>query len=338
MAYFWAMVFVTGGSGLVGSHLLLDLLRSGQEVRALCRPGSDLDRVRDLFRWYGPQEMALYEKIEWVPGNLTDLPSLDAAMEGASVVYHCGALISFDPRDQGRLLKTNQEGTRNIVNLCLHKEIPRLYYTSSIATIGGTQGTLSEKDLWDPVHTNVYATSKYLAEMEVWRGAQEGLQTVIVNPGVILGPGFWSGGSGKFFSGVAAGLKIAPPGGTGFVGVWDVVRALTALGDHQCLCERFVLVTENLEYAVLLEKIARLLEVAPPKSVLKGWQLEILWRLDWMRSHLGGRKRRLSKAIARSLQMPVQYSSEKIKQRIGFRFQPLEQVLRECADNFRNAL
>ena len=317
--------------------MLLDLLRSGREVRALCRPGSNLDRVRGLFRWYGPQAEALYEKIEWVTGDLTDIPSLDVALDGATAVYHCGALISLDPRDRSRLLKVNQEGTRNIVNLCLHKEIRRLYYTSSIATIGGTSGTVTENDLWDPVHTNVYATSKYLAEMEVWRGGQEGLQTVIVNPGVILGPGFWSEGSGKLFSRVSTGLRITPPGGTGFVGVWDVVKAMKDLGDHQCLNERFVLVTENLEYAVLFQKIARILGVAPPKSVLTGWQLEALWRLDWIRSHLSGGQRRLSRALARSLKMPFHYSSEKIMETIGFRFQPLEEVLRDCADNFRNA-
>jgi len=330
------MVFVTGGSGLVGSHLLLDLLRSGREVRALCRPGSNLDRVRDLFHWYGSEAAGLYEKIEWVSGDLTDIPSLDIAMDGATEVYHCGALISFDPRDRIRLLKVNQEGTRNIVNLCLNKGISRLYYTSSIATIGGTGGTVSENDLWDPVHTNVYATSKYLAEMEVWRGGQEGLQTVIVNPGVIIGPGFWSAGSGKLFSRVGTGLKSAPPGGTGFVGVWDVVKAMKGLADHQCLNERFILVSDNLEYATVLKEIARLLGVAPPESILSGWQLETLWRLDWLRSNLSGGKRLLSKALARSLQMPVQYSSKKIQERIGFRFQPLEEVLQGCADNFRD--
>ncbi len=315
--------------------MLLDLLRSGHEVRALCRPGSNLDRVRELFRWYGAEAEALFENIEWVAGDLTDIPSLDIAMEGATAVYHCGALISFDPRDRSKLLKVNHEGTRNIVNLCLHKGIPRLYYTSSIATIGGTSGSVSENDLWDPAHSNVYATSKYLAEMEVWRGGQEGLQTVLVNPGVILGPGFWSEGSGRIFSRLDSGLKIAPPGSTGFVGVWDVIRAMKALGESQSLNERFILVTENLEYFSIFQKIAELLGVAPPKSVLAPWQLEVLWRLDWVRSHVGGGKRRLSKSIAHSLRLPVQYSSKKIQERIGFRFEPLDEVLQGCADNFR---
>ncbi|TNF70570.1 MAG: NAD-dependent epimerase/dehydratase family protein [Bacteroidetes bacterium] len=329
------MVFVTGGSGLVGSHLILDLLRSGQEVRALCRPQSKLDRVRQLFHWYGAESGELYENIEWVNGDLTDIHSLDIAMDGAAAVYHCGALISFDPRDRSRLLKVNQEGTRNIVNLCLHKGVSRLYYTSSIATIGGTSGTVSEKDLWDPAHSNVYATSKYLAEMEVWRGEQEGLQTVLVNPGVILGPGFWSEGSGRIFSRLNSGLKIAPPGNTGFVGVWDVVRAMNALGASNYLNERFVLVAENLEYLELFQKIAVLLGVAPPKSALASWQLELLWRMDWVRSRIGGRKRNLSKSNARSLRLPVKYSSKKIMDRVAFQFQPLDEVLQECAENFR---
>jgi nucleoside-diphosphate-sugar epimerase len=173
--------------------------------------------------------------------------------------------------------------------------------------------------------------------MEVWRGGQEGLQTVIVNPGVILGPGFWSSGSGKLFSRVSSGLKKAPPGGTGFVGVWDVVRALRILADHQCLNERFILVSDNLEYATMLTEIAGLLGVAPPKSILSGWQLEALWRLDWVRSHLTGGKRLLTKALARSLQMPVHYSNNKIQERTGFRFQPLPEVLQECADHFRGS-
>lgn len=329
------MVFVTGGSGLVGSHLLMELLRSGLEVRALCRPQSRLDRVGALFRWYGPQTAALFDRIEWVPGDLNDIPSLEAAMEGVDVVYHCAALISFDPADEARLIRVNQEGTRNVVNLCLHHQIPRLVYTSSVATIGGTRGTVTEQDLWDPVHTNVYATSKHLAEMEVWRGGQEGLEVVIVNPGVVLGPGFWKQGSGLFFKRVADGMKLAPPGSTGFVGVRDVVAAMRELEATGCFGERFILVGAHMEFIELLRRIAGLLETRPPEATLKPWQLELLWRLDWVRCRLGGGRRRLSKAIARSLRMPVRYSSEKIRNKTGFEFQPLDGVLEECALNFK---
>ena len=331
------MVLVTGGSGLVGSHLLLELIRSGQEVKALCRPGSDLSRVRDLFSWYSPESGELFDRIHWLQGDLTDLPSLESAFEGVSEVYHCAALISFDPKDREKLLKVNWEGTQNIVNLCLAKGVSHLYYTSSIATVGGSSGVLAENDLWDPALTNVYATSKYLAEMEVWRGGQEGLRTVIVNPGVVLGPGFWGAGSSAFFPRVAEGMKIAPPGRTGFVGVWDVVRALRELGDSGAFNERFLVVAENIEYHVLIGQIAGLLQVPAPRKRLSGRQLSLLWRLGCVRHRLTGRRRRLGKALARSLQSPVDYSSEKIVNKTGFVFQPISDVLALCATNFRGS-
>ena len=328
------MIFVTGGSGLVGSHLLMDLLKEGQEVKALCRSASDLDRVRKLFTWYGREFGLLNDKIQWVYGDLNDLTSLELAFDGVTEVYHCGGLISFDPRDEEKLIKINQEGTRNIVNLCLDRGVSALHYVSSIAT-GGAHGRLSEKDSWDPSQTNIYATSKYLGEMEVWRGCAEGLQTIMVNPGVIFGPGFWQSGSGVFFSRVASGLKYCPPGGTGFVGVWDVIRSLRELRDMGCYNERFILVAENLSYQQLLRQISGLLGVSAPTSILSGWQLELLWRLDWIRTLLGSSHRRLSKAIARSLQEPADYRSDKIEKRLGFEFQSMDEVLAKCAVNFR---
>jgi nucleoside-diphosphate-sugar epimerase len=331
------MVLITGGSGLVGSHLLLELLRSGQQVKALCRPDSKLSRVRDLFAWYGPEGIKSYEHIQWVQGDLNDLPSLEAAFEDVTEVYHCAALISFDPRMEERLLKVNVEGTRNIVNLCLDKGVTHLYYTSSVAAVGGSSGILAEDDHWDPAQTNVYATSKYLAEMEVWRGGQEGLKTVITNPGIILGPGFWDSGSGGIFARVAAGLKWTPPGGNGFVGVWDVVRAFEELKQAGAFNERFILVAEPWDYFELMKRIAGLLELPAPGKILSPWQLELFWRLDWLLSRFSGRERRLSKAMARSLPQPVSYSSDKIRKRVGFEFQPIDEVLSLCADNFRES-
>jgi nucleoside-diphosphate-sugar epimerase len=225
-------------------------------------------------------------------------------------------------------------GTQNIVNLCLAKGIRRLYYCSSIATIGGIKALQTESDLWDPTDTNVYATSKHLAEMEVWRGGQEGLETVIVNPGVIFGPGFWGQGSGRFFSKTASGLKYAPPGSTGFVGVWDVVRSFGVIAGKKCFNERFILVAENLNYTEVISQIAGLLQVPAPKKTLKPWALNWLWRLDWLRAALGKAPRKLSRETARSLGTPNAYSHEKIQTRTGFQFEPVAQVLERCADHF----
>ena len=328
------MIFITGGTGLVGSHLLIRLLQSGQRVKALCRPESDLGKVSTLFESYGPETGALFPKIQWVEGNLNDLPSLIQAFEEVTEVYHCAALISFNPKDRERLRNINHTGTQNIVNLCLKKQVKRLYYCSSIATIGGIKSPLTENDLWDFAGSNVYATSKYLAEMEVWRGGQEGLETIIVNPGVIFGPGFWNQGSGIFFTAVSSGLKYAPPGSTGFVGVWDVVKSFEAIADKKRFNERFILVAENLKYSEVLSQIADALNVTGPKKQLKQWQLECLWRLDWFRARLTRGSRKLSRATARNLRIPSAYSAEKVKDLTGLQFQSIEDVIRRCGDHF----
>ena len=328
------MIFITGGTGLVGSHLLISLLHSGQKVKALCRPESDLEKVSALFKSYGTQTAGLYPKIQWVKGDLNDLPSLIHAFDDVTEVYHCGALISFNPRDRELLRRVNHTGTQNIVNLCLYKGVKRLYYCSSIGTIGGIKGPLTENDLWDFTDSNVYATSKYLAEMEVWRGGQEGLETVIVNPGIIFGPGFWNQGSGQFFTKVAGGIKFAPPGGTGFVGVWDVVRSFEAIARNGGFNQRFILVSENLTYIEVLSQIAGVLKVPGPKIKLKQWQLECLWRLDWFWATMSKGPRKLTRATAQNLSRPREYSSEKARQLTGFQFQPIGDVLERCADHF----
>lgn len=327
------MIFITGGTGLVGSHLLMRLLHSGQSVKALCRPESNLDKVSALFESYGPQTGVLFPKIQWVEGDLNDLPSLIQAFEEVTEVYHCAALISFNPKDRELLRQINHTGTQNIVNLCLQKGVRRLYYCSSIATIGGIKSPLTENDLWDFAHSNVYATSKYLAEMEVWRGGQEGLETVIVNPGVIFGPGFWNQGSGQFFARVASGLKYAPPGSTGFIGVWDVVRSFEAIANNGGFNQRFILVAENLNYSEVLSQIADVLKVPGPKKKLKHWQLECLWRLDWLRATLTRGRRKLTRATARNLRTPRAYSSEKFRELTGQHFQSIGDVLRRCGDH-----
>lgn len=328
------MIFVTGGTGLVGSHLLMRLLLRGLKVKALRRREGDLTNVSDLFEYYGPETAGRFNDIQWVFGDLNDLPSLEMAFEGVTEVYHCAALISFDPKDRERLRQINCEGTQNIVNLCLKNGVRRLFYSSSIATIGGINNPRTEADLWDPADTNVYGTSKYLAEMEVWRGAQEGLQTVIINPGVILGPGFWNRGSGQFFTKAASGLKFMPPGGSGFVGVWDVVRSFEVLAEKELFNQRFILVAENLKYAEVLSRIAGLLEVSPPEKTLKSWQLEWLWRLDLLRAVVLSRPRKLTRETARSLRTTNTYSSEKIKDLTGFRFESIAEVIKRCSLHF----
>ena len=191
------MVLVTGGTGLVGSHLLLKLAQQNKSVRALYRKGANLERVKTVFSYYSKNSKSLYETIEWAEADLNDLPKLTLAFKDITHVYHCAAYISFDPSNYKILRATNIKGTANIVNLSIANKVEKLCYVSSVATLGYDADLITEETQWEGnQNQSVYAISKYGAEMEVWRASQEGVAAVIVNPGVILGPGFWNSGSG----------------------------------------------------------------------------------------------------------------------------------------------
>jgi Nucleoside-diphosphate-sugar epimerases len=170
------MILVTGGTGLVGSHLLFSLLQDNQKVRATHRASSDLELVRNVFSYFTSEADVLFNKIEWVAANMTDIPALTDAFVGISHVYHCAAYISFNPKHYRKLKKSNVEGTANIVNLCLANRVQKLCYVSSVATLGRSENSelIDEGTAWNPEDINsVYAISKYGAELEVWRGSQE---------------------------------------------------------------------------------------------------------------------------------------------------------------------
>ncbi|MCU0370166.1 MAG: NAD-dependent epimerase/dehydratase family protein, partial [Bacteroidales bacterium] len=227
------MIFITGATGLVGSHLTFELVRSGQPVRALKRPSSDMGMLEKVFRLYSDNPENLLSTIEWVEGDILDIFSLEEAMEGADTAYHCAALVSFLPKDRKKLIKINTEGTANVVNAALEKKLRKLCHVSSIAALGRPENltdVIDEDLVWKTSRNNsVYAVSKYGAEREVWRGTAEGLDAVIVNPSIILGVAGNSQGSSRLFNTVWQGLKVYPPGKNGFVDVRDVARAMILL-------------------------------------------------------------------------------------------------------------
>jgi nucleoside-diphosphate-sugar epimerase len=165
------MILVTGATGLVGSHLLVQLLQENEEVKALFRSEKQIEKVKNVFAFYN--QTALFDKIKWVKGDITDIPSLEIAFENITHVYHCAALISFDPSDEDELRKINIEGTANVVNCCIDFGVKKLCHVSSIAALGTPkehETTITEETEWNPeeLHSD-YAITKYGAEMEVWR-------------------------------------------------------------------------------------------------------------------------------------------------------------------------
>ena len=323
------MVLVTGGTGLVGTHLLLHLLQNGKTVRAIHRKSSNLERVKKVFGYYTKDATSLFSKIDWVEADLNDIPALEIAFRDITYVYHAAAFISFNPGDYKKLLKINAEGTANVVNLCIRHNIKKLCYVSTIGTIGKSIGNTNatEENEWNDLHVNVYALSKYEAEMEVWRGSQEGLTVVMVNPGVILGPGFWDIGTGKLFKAANKGYSFYPPGGTGFITVHDVVKMMTSLVDSTIRNERFIAVAENLSFQEILTRLAKELVKQPPKKKLKYWQLEIGRVSDSIWSTLTRKPRSITKSSIHSLKHRDAYENLKIRNALGFTFESLNPTL-----------
>jgi len=337
------MVLVTGATGLVGSHLVLHLLENGENVSAIYRSEKSISKTRFVFELY--KKEYLFDKIHWIQADINDIPSLEIAFQNIDYVYHCAAFISFEPTDEEKIRKVNIEGTANIVNFCIDKGVKKLCYVSSIAALGDLpkqdsrpdqQNFITEKTDWNPEkpHSD-YAISKYGAEMEIWRGQQEGLDVIIVNPGVIFGPGFWNEGSGKIFTTVAKESNYYTKGSSGFVAVTDVVKIMYLLMKSDISGERYILTSENIIFQDLIAMIAESLKARKPASYAKKWMTEIAWRLDWFRAHLFFSKRKLSKAVARSLHTTDVYSNEKIKEELGFDFIAVKSYIREIAEYYK---
>ncbi len=333
------MILVTGGTGLVGSHLLFHLAQAGNAVRATYRTAKTLEDVRLIFSYYSENSEEIFSNIQWLEADLNDISSLERAFDNITHVYHCAALISFDPNDFKILERINEIGTANIVNMCISKGVTKLCYVSSIAAIGKSldNSMVTEENEWRLNNPNPYSLTKHLAEMEVWRGTQEGVPAVIVNPGVILGPGFWESGSGKLFQVAAKGSRFYPPGGTGFVTVQNVVRMMIELMNSEIINQRFIAVGKNFSYAEILSKLSACLGVNPPRTQIKFWQLKLLWRLDWIWNKISGQKRKLSKAQVVSLANRSLYDNTKAKELIGFEYQPMDDYLSFCCLKFREA-
>lgn len=318
------MILVTGGTGQIGSRLLLNLTKNkAYKVRAIYRNTQSLEKIRQLFVKHSDSGATQFDTIEWIQADLSNIPTLEKAFEGVTFVFHCAGLISFQPQDFDKLIEVNVQGTANIVNLSIDFGVKKLCYVSSVATLSTLPHTpIDEENDWNNEDNNTdYAISKHGAEMEVWRGSQEGLPVVIVNPSVVLGGDFTDRGSGLFYKKVANGLRYYPAGATGFVGVDDVVRAMVQLQFSEVEGERFVLNAENLTYKAVLERIAKQLGVKAPTKRVSHQMLRFLARLDGVLSFLHLKKRTLTLASADALGTVTTYNGEKIKKYIDFNYE-----------------
>ena len=335
------MILVTGGTGLVGSHLLFELVQKEEPVRALIRNRDKIELVKKIFSYYSKDYESLIQKIDWVEGDILDLYSLNEAFKDVRRVYHCAAVVSFDGKNKNELINANVQGTENVVNLSLSNNIEKLCHVSSIASLGESLNgdLIDENSKWrSSKNRSIYSESKYKSEMEVWRGIQEGLNAVIVNPSVILGSGFWNSGSGSLFAKAAKGMKYFTSGATGFVDVRDVADVMVKLMDSEISNERFVLSAENIHYKDLFDKVAEVMNIAKPKREATKNLLKIAVVLDKIASITGIKKREITKEVIRASLSESKYSNKKVKKAIGKTFIPIETSIGDIAEKFKNEL
>lgn len=320
------MILVTGGTGFLGSHLLRSLVRAGKPVRA-------------LHRRHIPQQVTdIKDQVEWVQGDVLDTGALEDAMQGIEQVYHCAAVVSFQPDKRAEMLRINVEGTANVVNLALSAGVKKVVHVSSVAALGRArqQTDISEAAQWeDSKNNSYYAISKHLSEMEIWRGIAEGLDAVIVNPSIILGSGFWHDGSGMLLKNAWKEFPYYTEGINGFVDVQDVVDVMIRLMDSDITAQRYILSAENWPYRQLFTVMAETMGKKPPHIATKPWMAELVWRMEKIKGMITRKRPVLTKETARTAQLKVFYNSDKIVQALpAFRFKPLEQTVKEISAAF----
>ncbi|WP_346316945.1 NAD-dependent epimerase/dehydratase family protein [Chitinophaga sp. YIM B06452] len=320
------MILVTGGTGFLGSYLLRALVQAGKPVRALYRSRIP-EQVNDI-----------KDKVEWFQADVLDTGALEDAMQGITEIYHCAAIVSFQPDKRDEMLKANIEGTANVVNLAIDMGIRKIVHVSSVAALGRArqQTAITEDAQWEESGNNSnYAISKHLSEIEIWRGIAEGLDAVIVNPSIILGSGFWHDGTGLMLKNAWKEFPYYTEGVNGFVDVRDVVTAMIRLMDSPISGERFILNGDNWAYRQLFTRMAEALGKRPPHIAAKPWMAALVWRMEKLRSLFTGKRPLITRETARTAQLKVYYNSEKIRQALpGFTFRPLDETVADVSRDY----
>lgn len=332
------MIFVTGGTGLLGSQLLVDLAKKHQKITATYRNAAKISIVEKLFSFYFPDNAKEYfNRIKWVQCDLQDIPLLEIVMKNHTEIYHCAGFVSFDRRDFNKLIQVNRIGTTNIVNCALHHKVEKFCYVSSTSAVGKkdipSETEITEEGKWVKTEeTSAYAISKYNGEKEVCRGIHEGLNAVIVNPGMILGIGDWSTSSIAIFGLIKKGMPFYTPGKYSYVDARDVSEIMIRLMEGNKFGERYICVSEHLTFQELFSEIALRLNKKPPKLLLPKTLMKLVYYLSSIGNGFLFRRSRLTLSTVQSAYETSIYSSQKIKEELAYSFFSIEETIQHVID------
>lgn len=319
------MVFVTGATGLLGGYLLLELSKRNQSIIALKRTNSNLKPIKQLFAEFSTIEQ--FEKIQWIEGDLLDIPFLSEALRDVQTIYHLAAYVSFDDRKRKIIREANEKATENLVNIAIDLQVPEIVYVSSIATLDKSENNdeIDENSNWnsDQNHSE-YAISKKKAEMNIWRASQENIDVLIVYPSVIIGSFDGNRESEKIFQLSRNKTTYATTGSTGFVDVRDVAFAMAQLVEQKCWNQSFLLNSENKTYAEIFQFLRKKWNLPQPKIISKS-QLKWIYYFTKINQIFGNKY--LSKSSHQALTSTAKYQNQKIKSTININFIPVTESL-----------
>lgn len=332
------MILITGATGILGRVIALELLKKGNKIRATKRKSSNLKDVLESYRFYTDQPDFYFNQIEWMDVDFEDLESLQNVLKDVDEVYHCAAKVSFNPKDEKSLYKNNSEATEKLLFAIDPLKVKKLLFVSSIAVLDGfnEKGEMDENsDFNEKLHHSDYAISKYVSEMEVWRAQYEGLNTVIINPGLIIGSGNWNHSSGKLFKEMSNGFTF--PGSTAYVDVSDVARIAVELMEKSIFGQRFILTSENVKYKHIADKVRKYFGKKPAKiisnsildslpffSMIFGWFIPIL--------KLG------NKTNVETIKSDSKITNKKIRETLGYEFIPIDESVDFHLKNYKESL
>lgn len=331
------MIFVTGATGILGRVIVLELLKKGRNIRASKRPGSNLNDVRHSYSFYTENSDDLFNKIEWVDVDFDDLNALQDALNGVDEVYHCAAKVSFHPHDEKEMDHTNIKGTENLLYACEGSGVKKFLHVSSIAVLDSfnDKGELDEEsDFNSKLEHSAYAVSKHLSEMEVWRASAEGLNVVIVNPGMIIGSGNWGQSSGDIFPTFEKN-SFTFSGGTSYIDVRDVAKISIELMDKNVFGERFILISENRKYADLGKQIRSKLGLKNAR-ILTSSQLNLGRLANILFGWFIPKLRIITKSNIEAISGLNTISNQKIKEKLEYQFIPVTESVDFHLKNYIN--
>jgi dihydroflavonol-4-reductase len=320
------MILVTGGTGLIGSHLLFELVNQHEKIRAIYRNEAKIKEVEALFQYYDSKlGLEKFKTIEWVPVDILDVVGLSESLVGIEFVYHCAALVSFHRRDFSTLMIVNRQGTGNIVNACLENGVKKLCYISSTAAIGGEGLNISEASKWtQSPTTSGYSISKYSAEKEVWRGVEEGLEAIIVNPSIVFGAGNWNESSLTIFRTIQDGLPFYTCGSNAFVDARDVSQVMVKLmKSAEAVNNRFLCFGVNQSFREAFNAIARQLNKKEASIEVKPFLMQLAWRIAGLIGFFTRKRPTITKESARSAFKKSAYNRNKLDNIINHSFYTL---------------